>query len=136
MHHLIERIDIAITAVGSSRSELAEAIGVTVQALSNLRRRPGSSLAPEALAKTAVTLRCDFFWLCTGEGGDYVPADTSYSPIAMRVARWLDAMSEPDRMRAVGYVAQMREGLWPCMAVQTAKEAAREARARAKSLAA
>ncbi len=131
MDHLLTRIDVALKEVGLSRNELAQAVDVTVQALSNLRRRPGSSLKPETLAKAAVFMRCDFYWLCTGEGGDYVPADTSYSPIALRVARWLDAMTEPDRMRVVGYVSQMREGFWP-VELSRAKETSKAARSKAK----
>lgn len=116
MNKLIDRIDLALHKAGKSRGDLAEGLGLSVQAISNLKRRPGSTMRPEHVAKAARWLRCDIYWLCTGEG-KYGPEGQSptHSLIAIEVAKWLDAMSEPDRMRAFALIYQMTKGNWPVM---------------------
>lgn len=114
--NLLERIDLALQHARKSRGDLASGIGISIQAISNLKRRPGSTLRPENVAKAARYLGCDVYWLCTGEG-KYAPASNgsgaAFSFIAMEVAAWLDAMSESDRARAFTIIYQMTKGNWP-----------------------
>lgn len=121
MSNQIERIDIALREVGKTRHELADALGVARQAIYRLTRRPGSSLRPENLAHVARILRCDLFWLCTGEGGRYVPAapSTGYSFLAAEAARLMDAFNDHDKERAFVVVYQMSKGCWPVMPTPT-----------------
>ena len=109
---LLERIDMALQHARKTRGELADGIGISTQAISNLKRRPGSTLRPENVARAAVFLGCDIYWLCTGEGGKTGPVR---SFIAMEVAKWLDEMSEADRNRAFSLIYQMHKGNWPTM---------------------
>jgi hypothetical protein len=114
--NLIERIDIALSHARKSRGELASHCGISVQAISNLKRRPGSTMRPENVAHMARYLKCDLYWLCTGEGDDeYVPDGVAptHSFIAAEVARFLDSMTEGDRARAFALVYAMARGQWP-----------------------
>jgi DNA-binding Xre family transcriptional regulator len=111
---LLERIDMALQHARKTRGELANGIGISTQAISNLKRRPGSTLRPENVARAAVFLGCDIYWLCTGEGGKYKPHEAR-SLIAREVAKWLDEMSEADRNRAFSLIYQMHKGNWPVM---------------------
>ncbi len=98
---LIDRIDEALLKAGKSRGDLAAALGLSTQAISNLKRRPRSTLRPENVARAARWLRCDIYWLCTGEG-KYAPDGArteQFSFIATEVARWLDAMPDDERAR-------------------------------------
>lgn len=106
---LIERIDIAIQQARTSRPQLAEAIDVTTQAISNLKRRPGSTLRPENVAKAARFLKCDLYWLCTGDGPYEPERSTShtFSFLAAEVASWLDALPEDERNRAFARIYQL-----------------------------
>lgn len=100
---LIERIDKALQMAGKSRGQLAEAIDLSTQAISNLKRRPGSTLRPENLAHAARWLKCDLYWLCTGEPEEYQPerlAGAQWGQLACEVARWLDALPEAEQERA------------------------------------
>lgn len=114
--NLLERIDLALQHAGKSRGDLAEGIGVTTQAISNLKRRPGSELSLGHAAKAARWLKCDWYWLATGEG-KYGPQKESAGPafsfLAQEVAQWLDAMSDADRARAFSLIYQMTRGNWP-----------------------
>jgi hypothetical protein len=114
---LLERIDMALQHARKTRGELADGIGISTQAISNLKRRPGSTLRPENVARAAVYLGCDIYWLCTGEGGKYKPHEAGpvHSLIAMEVAKWLDEMSEADRHKAFSLIYQMHKGNWPSM---------------------
>lgn len=102
--NLLERIDLALQKARASRGDLAEAIGIRVQSISNLKRKPGSSLRPENLARAARWLRCDIYWLCTGEPEEYVPEITIKGPewgfLACEVARWIDSLSPDEQDRA------------------------------------
>lgn len=116
---LIDRIDIALQHAGASRQDLATALGITVQAISNLVRRRDGVLRPENVAHAARWLHCDVYWLCTGEGGAYVPATPpgSNQPplcfLAYEAGRFIDAMPEPDKARAFALVYRMAQGHWP-----------------------
>lgn len=106
---LIDRIDIALRQVGKSRSELADAIGLSTQAISNLKRRPGSTLRPENVAKAARFMACDLYWLCTGEGAEYEPqrdCGPQWSFLACEIADWINAMPEDDQQRAFAVIFQ------------------------------
>lgn len=114
--NLLERIDIALQHARKSRGQLATEIGISVQAISNLKRRPGSTLRPENVARAARALGCDLYWLCTGEGGGYQPHQETgplHSYLALEVAKFIDTMSEQDRARAFVVVYQMTRGEWP-----------------------
>lgn len=115
--NLLDRIDLALQHARKSRGELAEALDVSVQAISNLKRRPGSTLRPEKVAKAARWLHCDVYWLCTGEPNHYVPerSEALYSQLAQEVAKWLDSMNEEERNRAFVLIYQMRSGKWPVL---------------------
>lgn len=115
--NLLERIDMALQHARKTRGELADGIGITTQAISNLKRRPGSTLRPEHIAKAARFLRCDIYWLCTGDGGKYKPQEGG-SVLAQEVAKWLDEMSEADRGRAFSVMYQIRLGNWPVMTAE------------------
>jgi transcriptional regulator with XRE-family HTH domain len=95
-----------------SRTELADAIGVSRQAISNLKRSPGSSLRPEHVARAARVMRCDVYWLCTGDGGDYVP-EQPFSTLALELAKLLDTMAEPERDHACRVLFLASRGYWP-----------------------
>lgn len=114
---LIDRIDLALQHAGKSRGQLAEAIELSTQAISNLKRRPGSTLRPENVAKAARFMNCDLYWLCTGEGNRYEAAKSA-SPgwgfLACEIAAWIDALSEAEQHRAFALVFQLlKEGHAP-----------------------
>lgn len=113
--NLLERIDIALQHAGKSRSDGAKAMGLSTQAISNLKRRPGSTLRPENIARLARFLECDLYWLCTGEGGKYVAANTNggMSFIALEVAKWIEEMDESTKAIAFALLYQLRSGKWP-----------------------
>jgi hypothetical protein len=106
--NLIERIDIALQHAGASRGDLAKAIEKSTQAISNLKRRPGSTLRPENVAKAARFLKCDLYWLCTGEG-DYEPEQLTIKALgfhAQEVARWLHELPAPEQEKAFARIYQ------------------------------
>ncbi len=114
----IERIDIALSEAGKSRRELATELGLTRQSIYRLTRLKGSSLTAEHLAKASRAMRCDLYWLCTGEGGHYVPApaDTAFSALATECARLMDQMDDKDKLRAFMLVYEGSKGNWPTVA--------------------
>lgn len=68
----------------------------------------------ENVAHAARALKCDLYWLCTGEGGHYVPSkEEGHSFFASEVARLLDAMPPRERERAFVLVYSMSKGAWP-----------------------
>lgn len=115
--NLLDRIDLALKQAGKSRNQLAIAIEVTSTAIGNLKRRPGSTLRPENVARAARYLGCDLYWLCTGEGPEYVaekPAGPSWGFLACEVAAWIDALPEAQQHRAFALVFQLlKEGHAP-----------------------
>jgi transcriptional regulator with XRE-family HTH domain len=116
----IERIDIALSQVGKTRHDLANEIGVARQAIYRLTRREGSSLTPENLAKASRALGCDLYWLCTGDGGHYVPsAPDHFSFLASECARLMDQMNEVDKQRAFVLVYEASKGQWPTLSNTT-----------------
>ena len=109
--NLIDRIDLALKHAGKSRRQLAEAIEVTTQAISNLKARPRAIMKPEHIAKAARFLRCDLYWLCTGEG-DYLPEQictTQWSYLATEIARWFEALPEEEQHRMFARIYQVCE---------------------------
>jgi transcriptional regulator with XRE-family HTH domain len=113
---LIDRIDLALQRAGLTRSDLAHALNLSLPAISRLGRRPGSSMKPDNVAHAAKALRCDLYWLCTGEGGEYVPEaspEHEHSCLAREIASWVDAMPDRDRDRVFALVYQMTRGNWP-----------------------
>jgi transcriptional regulator with XRE-family HTH domain len=112
---LIDRIDLALQQARKSRHDLADAIGVSTQAISNLKRRPGSTLRPENVAKAARFLACDLYWLCTGEPEEYQPEQPRWGFLATEIANHLDALPA-DRQQvlfAVMYQALHQPNLFP-----------------------
>ena len=59
---LAQRVETAMKAAGKNQRQVAIAIDVTPQTFTNLKRRPGSTLKPEHLAKTARFLNVDLYW--------------------------------------------------------------------------
>lgn len=117
----IERIDIALSEAGKSRRDLTNELGLSRQSIYRLTRREGSSLTPEHLAKASRAMNCDLYWLCTGEGGHYVPAPatTGFSSLATECAKLLDQMDEKDKLRAFVLVYEAAKGNWPTVANTT-----------------
>lgn len=113
---LIDRLDIAMKESGVSGPKLATALGIKPQSFTNLRRKPNGGMRAELLAHAANVLHCDLHWLCTGEGGDFVPARDVRSRLAREVAAWLEEMSDDDRWRAYNLIIQIRRGYWPAFA--------------------
>jgi DNA-binding Xre family transcriptional regulator len=126
---LLERIDMALHAARKSRGDLAHSIGLSVQAISNLKRRPRSTLRPENVARAARFLACDLYWLCTGEG-TYKAAErrSGHSFLAEEVARWFDSMQETDRMKAFALMYQMKAGNWSALQHLERRSGARAAK--------
>lgn len=141
---LIDRIDLALKQAGKSRSELAEGIGLSTQAISNLKRRPGSTLRPENVAKAAKFMACDLFWLCTGEvcTGDltgsrpteeYQPERASgpaWGFLALEVASWLDALPIDQQHRAFAMIYQLVKENHSAHPLRSSAEHGHEARHR------
>ena len=122
---LIDRIDLALRQAGKSRSDLAHAIGLSTQAISNLKRRPGSTLRPENVAKAARFMHCDLYWLCTGDGAEYEPERAQWGFLASEVAAMLDAMPEDEQQRAFAVIFQfLRAGPMPTALAAHAEHAA------------
>lgn len=63
-----ERLLEAITSSGASRSQLADAIGKSVQAVGQVILGKSSAFTAENHARAARFLKVDAFWLATGEG--------------------------------------------------------------------
>lgn len=112
--NLLDRIDLALKRAGKSRNQLATDIGLTSTAIGNLKRRPGSTLRPENVAKAARFMGCDLYWLCTGEGDEYEPAKVcgpSWGFLACEVATWMDSLPEAEQQRAFALIYQVfKEG--------------------------
>lgn len=108
--NLLERIDLALQHARASRGDLAEALGLRVQSISNLKRKPGSTMRPENLARAARWLKCDIYWLCTGEPDVYVPelpiAGQSWGYHAREVAKWIDSLPLAEQERAFARIYQ------------------------------
>jgi transcriptional regulator with XRE-family HTH domain len=113
---LIDRLDIAMKESGVSGPKLAAALGIKPQSFTNLRRKEHGGMRAELLAHAANVLHCDLHWLCTGEGGEFVPARDVRSRLAREVAAWLEEMSDDDRWRAYNLIIQIRRGYWPAFA--------------------
>lgn len=107
---LIDRIDLALQHARLSRTELAEGLGVSRQAISNLKRRPGSSLRIDHVAHAARMMHCDLYWLCTGEG-DYRPegSDAMLSPFIFKLATVIQRLPEPLQDRVCRLVFMMTD---------------------------
>jgi hypothetical protein len=116
---VIDRLDKAMKEARVSGPTLATALGIKPQSFTNLRRKPVGGMRAELLAKASAVLQCDLYWLCTGEGGEYVHAHAHASSAeqtslwARQVAEWIDSMSPDDRWRAYAIVSQMARGNWP-----------------------
>jgi hypothetical protein len=94
---LIDRLDIAMRQAGVNGPALAEALGVSPQSLTNKRRKAtNAGMRPELLAQASMFLACDLHWLCTGEGGDYVPSQTMSARLT-RSFFVLRAMLDPEQ---------------------------------------
>lgn len=63
-----ERLDEAIKMAGSSRKAVAEATGLTVQAIGQCIRGETEFLKVDSSARAAELLDVDHFWLATGAG--------------------------------------------------------------------
>lgn len=91
---------------------LAAHLGIKPQGLTNMRRKPNASMSALLIAHAAAFLRCDLYWLCTGEGGEYV-AHKAYRRASREAAEVLEGMSSDDAWKAYALVTQMARGFWP-----------------------
>jgi hypothetical protein len=57
-------------------------------------------------------MRCDIYWLCTGEGGEYVP-EQPFSALALELATLIDQMPHAERLRACTLLFMASRGHWP-----------------------
>ena len=64
-----ERLLAALNLRQKSRAELAEALGVTVQGLSQVITGANKAMTAENTAKAAKFLQVNWYWLATGDGG-------------------------------------------------------------------
>lgn len=101
MTTLLERLEIALSRAGETRTRLAEAIGVKRQSL-----YPEGSMAGDTLAKAAHFLRCDLYWLCTGEGGIYVPECS----LAAKVASMVERMTPENQLKIFEMAVHLSPG--------------------------
>jgi transcriptional regulator with XRE-family HTH domain len=111
--NVLSRIDKALLRAGKSRQELADFMGISVSTFSKLARRPGSSMKPENLAQVARFTGADLYWLCTGEGGVYVAADSplgGLTALALQCARELDSMAVDTRAYAAVALSLIAKG--------------------------
>ncbi|MDB5777578.1 MAG: hypothetical protein JWP38_3711 [Herbaspirillum sp.] len=74
------RLDEALKLAEKDRQELADAITVSVQAISQVITGKTKALTAENSAKAANFLKVDGFWLATGEGKSRPTADTVELP--------------------------------------------------------
>lgn len=124
--NLLERIDLALQHARKSRGELAKSIGIQVQSISNLKRKPGSSMRPENLARAARWMKCDVYWLCTGEPEGYTPeviTHERFGVLASEVARWLDALPLAEQERAFARIYQVCRDINSQLALGAGKRA-------------
>ena len=111
---------------GVSGGQLAHAIGIRPQNLTNLRRKPSSEgMRAIHLAHAADFLHCDLRWLCTGEGGTYVAAGGAgeLTWLAREIAEWLDAMDQATRDRFYVMTSRIQKGQWPSFADELTRTA-------------
>lgn len=116
--NLLERIDEALMRVGKSRTSLAKAIGLTRQSFNKLGKSPlTNSMKPENVARAARYLQCDIYWLCTGEGGAYIPETTphEFSALTLEIAARLDRMDVETRGYAYVVLALISRGERPVL---------------------
>lgn len=104
MNTLCQRLELAMSRAGETRQSLAEELGVTRQAL-----YPSGSMAGDKLAKASRFLHCDLYWLCTGEGGKYVPEDS----FAVRIATVMQHLPQTRQLRVYELVVLMAQGKGP-----------------------
>jgi hypothetical protein len=76
-----------------------------------------NNMKPENVARAARFLNVDIYWLCTGEGGAYVPATHSveYSALTLECARRLEALDVETRGYAYVVIALICRGERPVL---------------------
>ena len=100
MTTLIERIDLALERAGKTRGDLARALGVSVQSISNMKRKgPHAAMRTENVARAARFMGCDVYWLCTGEPDTYTPAPQR-SQLAQEAAAMIEQMDSDSQNSA------------------------------------
>lgn len=104
MKNLSDRLETALSRAGETRQGLAKALGVTRQSL-----YPTGQMASDKVAKIARHLRCDMYWLATGEGGKYREAD----PVIGELVNTAEALSREDRIKLLEIAKFCARGMWP-----------------------
>jgi hypothetical protein len=116
---LIDRLDLAMRRVGVSGADLARVLGIKPQNITNMRRKTGDGgdgLRVAHVARAAEFLRSDLFWLCTGEGGEYVAAGGApLSEFARDIANWIDALSPDKRAQFIRIAWELTRDRWPAV---------------------
>lgn len=115
--NLIERIEEALQRAGKSRTGLASAIGLSRQAFTKLGKSPLNSMKPENVARAARYLHADIYWLCTGEGGQYVPeaSPQEFSALTLECAQRLERLDVETRGYAYVVLALICRGERPVL---------------------
>lgn len=91
------RLAVAMTMAQASRRALADAVGISVAAVSLVLSGQTSQMTAENTARAARYLGISMHWLATGEGSML----DDVSPEAMEIARQLDRLDGGDRRRAL-----------------------------------
>lgn len=84
-----DRLDEALKAAGKTRGDLARVIGITEQAIGQVINGSTDKLKARHSAIAARFLKCDHYWLATGEGA--ARSASPLSPLAADLARRFDA---------------------------------------------
>jgi transcriptional regulator with XRE-family HTH domain len=93
-----KRLDKALTLALKERKELADAIGISVQAIGQVIQGKTAALTAENSAKAARFLKVDHYWLATGEGVPHPPVGaTALSQHALALAKHFDRLEVDDK---------------------------------------
>lgn len=110
---LIDRLDKAMQVAKVSGPTLAAELDITPQSLTNMRRKANAGMRADLLARAAQFLGCDLYWLCTGEGGDYVPIGDVKSLLRKNFDGWIDRLKVDDYWAGLVVAVKLFEGHWP-----------------------
>lgn len=110
---LIDRLDKAMREAQVSGPRLAAELGIKPQSFTNLRRKANGGMRAELLAVAARYLRCDLHWLCTGEGGDYVPKLDLHQRIAEQYMALILRQDLAGLQRFIAWLPSLQQGFAP-----------------------
>jgi transcriptional regulator with XRE-family HTH domain len=105
---LAKAMELARLTGPDARNKLAEAIGITKQAVGQVLTGSTRALSAETSARAARFLRVDHYWLATGEGE---PKPKALSEDAMSFAARYDKLSQSEREKFSALLIVAREGV-------------------------